>query len=69
MQKMILLIPLLLLGCTMRMAAFAPHPPDNDAHRNLAENKACFSCHDPAALNNHQANDNCLRCHRVVKGR
>lgn len=56
-------------GCTMRMAAFAPHPPDTVEHRESKENTACVACHDLAKLKSHQAGDNCLRCHRVIKGR
>lgn len=70
MKKFILLLFVILLaGCTIRMAAFAPHRTDNTDHRSATSNSDCLECHDDMmGKKEHQADDNCMRCHRIVKG-
>lgn len=66
---LVLLFVLVLTGCTMRMAVFSPHPPDNNDHRQSTRNADCLECHDDIiGLREHTATDNCMRCHRIVKG-
>ena len=69
-MKKILVIGLILLmaGCTIRMAAYAPHRVDNEDHRQATTNQDCLGCHDIVGKKGHQADDNCMRCHRIVKG-
>jgi hypothetical protein len=31
-------------------------------------NEACLDCHDIAGKKDHQADDECMRCHRIVRG-
>jgi len=64
----LLLLTLLLVSCTMRMAVYAPHRSDNDDHRKATTNVACLDCHDVVGKREHQTDDNCMRCHRIVKG-
>ncbi|PLY01405.1 MAG: hypothetical protein C0623_05380 [Desulfuromonas sp.] len=64
----LLLLALLLVGCTMRMAAYAPHRIDNADHRAVKTNQECLECHDISKQKDHQADDNCMRCHRIVRG-
>ena len=69
MKSIVLLAAILLLfGCTMRMAAYAPHRIDNADHRNALSNNACLDCHDVVGKREHKADDNCMRCHRIVRG-
>lgn len=69
MKKLFCLIAVLFLfGCTMRMAVYAPHRTDNADHRTATTNQACLECHDVAGQKEHKRDDNCMRCHRIVRG-
>ena len=67
-KSMLLLGVVLLVGCTMRMAVLAPHRIDNADHRAATTNKACLECHDITGKKVHIADDNCMKCHRIVRG-
>ena len=67
-NTILLLCILLLFGCTMRMAVFAPHRADNADHRAAKTNEACLDCHDIIGKKDHKADDDCMRCHRIVRG-
>lgn len=58
---------LLLAACTIRMGAFSPRRPDIQQHRQVT-NADCLGCHELATLEKHKSNDNCVRCHKLVKG-
>jgi len=69
MKKLTLVfVTLLLAGCIIRMGAFAPHRPDTDDHRSVTQNVQCLDCHKVDGLFKHKPDDNCQRCHRIVKG-
>jgi hypothetical protein len=61
------LLFLLLTACTIRMGAFAPRRPDITEHRKVT-NADCLGCHDPAQQKDHKSEDDCLRCHHLIKG-
>ena len=64
----VVLIVLFLFGCTMRMAVFAPHRTDNADHRQATSNQDCLECHYVIGKKEHKADDECMRCHRIVRG-
>lgn len=52
-----------------RMSPFSPHRPATDSHRGAVANQSCLDCHAVKTLSNqHQASDNCLKCHRILQG-
>ena len=52
-----------------RMAPFAPHRPDSDFHRAAQAYQACLGCHEVKSIRTeHQASDDCLKCHRILQG-
>jgi len=56
-------------ACNRRMAPFAPHRTNNEAHRAAQGVHACLGCHELQTLSSaHQATDNCLLCHRILQG-
>ena len=56
-------------ACTRRMAPFAPHRTNTEAHRAAQGVHACLGCHETQTLSStHQASDNCLLCHRILQG-
>lgn len=62
-------ILLLLMACTRRMAPFAPHQTNSEAHRTAMTNQACLDCHQIKNIGNrHRASDDCRRCHRILQG-
>ncbi len=61
------LLVLILTACTLRMGAFAPRRPDIPEHRDLVS-ADCLECHDLAGRQDHKSDDDCLRCHHLVKG-
>lgn len=70
---LILLVLAALLTATAcgarRMAPFAPHRTNTDFHRDAVTNQSCLNCHEGKTLSNeHQASDNCLKCHRILQG-
>lgn len=68
MKKLLLVLLVLVLGsCTVRMGAFAPRRPDIPEHQGVT-NEDCQGCHDLSALPDHDADDDCLRCHHIQKG-
>lgn len=74
MHRLLLLIIVIitlavLTACTRRMAPFAPHRTNTEAHREAHTNQACLDCHKPGTLSGtHQQTDNCLQCHRILQG-
>lgn len=60
---------LALPACTRRMAPFAPHQSNSEAHRTALTNQACLGCHEINTIGkHHQASDDCRRCHRILQG-
>lgn len=58
-----------LTACTRRMAPFAPHRTNTEAHRGALANQACLDCHKLGTISTtHQQSDNCVRCHRILQG-
>jgi uncharacterized paraquat-inducible protein A len=67
--SLMLALVLAISACVNRMAPFSPHRTNTDAHRGAQSNQACIECHKTAEIgHDHQATDDCLRCHRIVQG-
>jgi PBP1b-binding outer membrane lipoprotein LpoB len=67
--SMVFSLALLLTACVSRMAPFSPHRTNTEAHQKAKTNQDCSGCHSVAEIGKeHQASDNCLRCHRIVQG-
>jgi len=68
----VLVIAVLLAGAACgpkRLAPFAPHRPNTDFHRAAQTNQACLGCHETKTIRTeHQASDDCLKCHRILQG-
>lgn len=66
---LVLIMLAILTACARRMAPFAPHRPNTEAHRGAQTNQVCLECHQLANLSgDHRQGDDCLRCHRILQG-
>ncbi|MDT8442145.1 MAG: hypothetical protein RQ723_10835 [Desulfuromonadales bacterium] len=69
MLLVVALVIVLVSACTRRMAPFAPHRTQSEAHRTATTNQTCTDCHAIDQIGQrHRAGDDCLRCHRIVQG-
>jgi len=67
MKSVCLILLLLLSACTIRMGAFAPRRSDIAEHRGPGR-EDCLGCHDLSDRPDHKPDDDCLRCHHLIKG-
>jgi len=66
-KVLIVFLMVFLCACTMRMGAFAPRLPDISEHHELVRDD-CAGCHDMSAHKDHKTDEDCLRCHHLIKG-
>jgi len=64
----LIVLGVVLVGCVTRIPAYAPRRTNTEAHRNAVPPGDCLGCHDLAIRNDHQPDDNCLKCHPLCKG-
>jgi len=58
-----------IVACPARMAPFAPHRTNTDFHHAAQNNQTCLNCHEVKTIRTeHQASDDCLKCHRILQG-
>lgn len=67
MKYLVLLLLFILTACTVRTATFAPRRSDTAAHRE-ATRDTCLDCHELSKMSDHKKTEDCLRCHKLVKG-
>lgn len=67
MKFLVMLLLLILTACTVRMGTFAPRRSDTPVHRE-ATRDTCLDCHDLSKMSDHKSTEDCLRCHKLVKG-
>ena len=64
---LLVLIVLMTQGCVDRIPLYSPRQTDTSAHREARATQDCLVCHDIAKRASHDPDDNCLKCHQIIK--
>jgi len=64
----LVLIILVTQGCVDRIPLYSPRQTDTLAHREAVAPQDCLDCHDLDKRASHDPADDCLKCHKIIKG-
>ena len=60
---------LMVAGCAVKRPLFSPHRSNTTDHRQAATIADCLDCHSPDTIPHDPERGNCLKCHRLERGK